>query len=77
MESVAAARAAHFDAAGCACDHAGLHASPERLRIAACLAALESFDLQRIAIPAQTAFWLNLFNAVVLRDSWLMPLPRF
>jgi Protein of unknown function, DUF547 len=69
MESVAAARAAHFDAAGCACDHAALHASPERARIAACLSSLESFDLQRIAIPAQTAFWLNLFNAVVLRDA--------
>jgi hypothetical protein len=69
MKSVAAARAAHFDAAGCACDHAALHASPERARIASCLSALESFDLQRVAIPAQTAFWLNLFNAVVLRDA--------
>jgi len=69
MESLAAAKAAHFDAAGCACDHAALHASPERARIAACLAALESFDLQRMAIPAQTAFWLNIFNAVVLRDA--------
>jgi hypothetical protein len=68
MECLAAAKAAHFDAAG-ACDHAALHASPERSRIAACLAALESFDLQRVAIPAQTAFWLNLFNAAVLRDA--------
>jgi hypothetical protein len=69
MESLAAARAAHFDAAGRARDHAVLRASPERLRIAACLAALESFDLQRIAIRGQTAFWLNLFNALVLRDA--------
>jgi hypothetical protein len=69
MEALAAARTAHFDADGCACDYAVLHASPERARIAACLAAFESFDPQRIAIPAQTAFWLNIFNALVLRDA--------
>ena len=68
MEALAAARQAHFDASG-ACDHAGLQASTERARVAACLAELEAFDLQRVAIPAQTAFWLNVFNAVVLRDS--------
>ena len=68
MEALVAAREAHFDASG-ACDHAALQASPERARVAACLAELETFDLQRIAIPAQTAFWLNVFNAVVVRDS--------
>ena len=69
MEALDAAKAAHFDAASGACDYAALHASAERARVAACLAELEAFDLQRVAIPAQTAFWLNVFNAVVLRDS--------
>ena len=68
MEALAAARQAHFDASG-ACDQAALLASAERARVAACLAELEAFDLQRVAIPAQTAFWLNVFNAVVLRDA--------
>ena len=67
--SLAAARAAHFDAAGSACDYAALAASPEHGRITACLADLESFDPKRIYIPAQTAFWLDVFNAVVLRDA--------
>src|SRR5262249_47687617 len=68
MEALGAAREAHFDASG-ACDHAALGSSPERARVAGCLAELEVFDLQRVAIPAQTAFWLNVFNAVVLRDA--------
>ena len=68
MEALAAARQAHFDANG-ACDHAALQASAERAQVGACLAELEAFDLHRVAIPAQTAFWLNVFNAVVLRDS--------
>lgn len=66
---LAAAKAAHFDAGGTACDYAALAASPERGRIAAGLAELESFDPKRIHIPAQTAFWLNVFNAAVLRDA--------
>ena len=69
MEALAAAKAAHFDAASGACDPAALEASAERARVAACLAELEAFDLHRVAIPAQTAFWLNVFNAVVLRDA--------
>jgi hypothetical protein len=69
MEALVAAKAAHFDAASGACDYAALQASAERATVAACLAELEVFDLQRVAIPAQTAFWLNVFNAVVLRDS--------
>jgi hypothetical protein len=69
MDALAAARAAHFDAASGACDYAALQASAERAQVAARLAELEAFDLQRVAIPAQTAFWLNVFNAVVLRDS--------
>ena len=68
-EALQAARAAHFDAGGAACDYAALAASPERGRLAACLAALEAFDVKRVRIPAQMAFWLNVFNAGVLRDA--------
>jgi hypothetical protein len=68
-ESLAAAKAAHFDAGGTAGDYTALAASRERGRIAACLADLESFDPKRVYISAKTAFWLNVFNAVVLRDA--------
>jgi hypothetical protein len=68
-QSLAAAKAAYFDADATACDYAALAASGERGAIAACLAELESFDPKRIYIPAQTAFWLNVFNAAVLRDA--------
>jgi hypothetical protein len=67
--ALTAAKAAHFDAGGTACDYAALAASRERGRIAACLADLESFDPKRVYISAKTAFWLNIFNAVVLRDA--------
>src|SRR5438552_12891179 len=67
-ESLQAAKAAHFDADGAACDYAGLAVSRERGRLAACLADLEKFDPKRVRIPAQTAFWVNVFNAGVLRD---------
>jgi hypothetical protein len=69
VESLAAVRAAHFDAGGMACDFAGLRASAERRRLAAALAELESFDPKNVLIAAQTAFWINLFNAAVLRDA--------
>ena len=68
-ESLESAKVAHFDGGGTACDYAALEPSRERGRIAACLANLESFDPKRVYIPAQTAFWLNVFNAVVLRDA--------
>ena len=67
-ESLQAAKAAHFDADGAACDYAALVTSRERGRLAACLADLEKFDPKRVRIPAQTAFWVNVFNAGVLRD---------
>lgn len=63
------AKAAHFDAGGAACDYDALAASREHGRIAACLGELASFDPKRVLIPGQTAFWLNVFNAVVLRDA--------
>jgi len=64
-----AARVVHFDAGGAICDYAALAASREHECISESLAALESRDPKRARIPAQTAFWLNVFNAVVLRDA--------
>ena len=57
----------YFDAKG-ACDIAALAASPEHGRLAATLADLAQFDPRRMRIPAQIAFWLNVYNACVLRD---------
>jgi uncharacterized protein DUF547 len=68
-EALDAAKAAHFDAGGASCDYAALTASHERGRIAACLADLEPFDPRQVYISAKTAFWLNVFNAAVLRDA--------
>jgi len=68
-EALGALREAHFDAAGLARGFGALSASPERGRLAACLAALESFDPKQLRIAAQTAFWLNVFNAALLRDA--------
>src|SRR5437867_11112167 len=67
-ESLQAAKAAHFDADGAACDYAALVTSRARGRLAACLADLEKFDPKRDRILAQTAFRVNVFNAGVLRD---------
>jgi hypothetical protein len=64
-----AAAATHFDAEGLACDYAALGASRERGHLAVCLAALETFDPRRVRIAAQMAFWINIFNAGVLRDA--------
>lgn len=69
VEAIAAVKAAHFDAGGTACDYAALGASRERGRLAAYLADLQALDPKRVRIPAQTAFWINIFNAVVLRDA--------
>jgi len=68
-EVLAAVRAAHFDADGTACDYAAFTASREHGRLAACLSELDSFDPKRVRFGAQTAFWINVFNAGVLRDA--------
>ena len=68
-EALRALREKHFDAAGLVRDLAALSGSPERGRLAASLAALESFDPKRVRIAAQTAFWINAFNAALLRDA--------
>ena len=64
-----AAVAAYFDADGLACDYAALTASRERGHLAVCLAKLETFDPKQVRIAAQMAFWINVFNAGVLRDA--------
>ena len=69
VEALEAVRRAHFDADGTACDYAALAASREHGRLAACLSGLESFDPTRVRLGAQTAFWINIFNAGVLRDA--------
>jgi hypothetical protein len=63
------ALARYFDADGLACDFPKLAASRERGHLAVCLQALADFDPGRIRIAAQTAFWVNLYNAAVLRDA--------
>jgi hypothetical protein len=69
VDALEAARKAHFDARGAACDYEALAASPERARLADSLAEFEGFDVKRERIPAQMAFWINVFNAGVLRDA--------
>lgn len=64
-----AAAAAYFDAGGLVCDYAALAASRERGHLAVCLAALETFDPGQVRIAARMAFWINVFNAGVLRDA--------
>jgi Protein of unknown function, DUF547 len=68
-EAIEAAKAAHFDARGAACDYAALAASRERGLLSDSLAGLEGIDVRRMQIPAQMAFWINVFNAGVLRDA--------
>jgi hypothetical protein len=68
-QALEAVKTAHFDAAGAACDYAALAASRERGQLAACLASLERFDPRKLRIPGQTAFWLNAYNACMLRDA--------
>jgi len=64
-----AAMAAFFDAEGRACDYRALAASRERGHLAVCLEGLADFDPASVRIAGQTAFWINAFNAAVLRDA--------
>lgn len=63
-----AAMTAFFDAEGRACDYAALRASRQRGHLAVILEGLEDFDPASVRIAGQTAFWINAFNAAVLRD---------
>jgi hypothetical protein len=73
-EAVEAVKAAHVDAPRGAplalpLDRAALTRSREHGHLAACLASLGDMDPRRLRIPGQTAFWVNLYNACVLRDA--------
>jgi len=68
-EGIEAARDAHFDQHGLLCRYPAFAVSRERGRLAAYLANLDSLELKRMRIPAQTSFWINVFNAGVLRDA--------
>jgi len=68
-EAIEAARVAHFDHLGQSCRYPAFAVSRERGRLAAFLANIETLDFKRLRIPAQTSFWINVFNAGVLRDS--------
>src|SRR5438874_485342 len=73
-EAVEAVKASHFDAPRGAplipaLDRAALARSREHGRLAACVASLADMDPRKLRIPAQTAFWVNLYNACVLRDA--------
>lgn len=69
LSQALAAMAAYFDAEGLACDYAALAASRERGHLAVCLERLRTFDPGQVHIGGQTAFWINAYNAAVLRDA--------
>ena len=75
-EALEAVRAQHVDAAG-ACDFRSLVASREHGRLAAALSSLVSFDPRKLRVPFQTAFWLNVYNACVLRDALELEIDDF
>ena len=64
-----------FDERG-AVDPGALAASPDHRRLADALAGLAEFDPRKMRIPAQLAFWLNVYNAAVVRDL-VRDLPEF
>lgn len=68
QEVLGAVRAAHFDAAGAARDYGALCTSPEHAHVVKAVADLGDVDFKHVRIAAQTAFWLNVFNALVVRD---------
>jgi len=81
-EAVGAVKAAHVDAPQGApftpqIDRTALARSREHGRLAACLASLADLDPRKLRIPAQTAFWINLYNACMLRDALELELDDF
>lgn len=67
QEALAVALGAHFDA-GAVRDFGVLCTSAEHARVVRAIGDLAGMDFKRVRIAAQTAFWLNVFNAVVVRD---------
>lgn len=68
QDALAATSAAHFDAQGAARDYGALCTSAEHARVVSAVAGLADVDFKRVRIAAQTAFWLNVFNSIVVRD---------
>ena len=67
QEALSAAVGAHFDA-GAVRDFGVLCTSGEHARVVRAIGDLAAMDFKRVRIAAQTAFWLNVFNSVVVRD---------
>lgn len=68
QEALEAVKAAHFDPDGAVRDYGALCTSAEHARVVQAVGGLGDVDFKRLRIAAQTAFWLNVFNAVVVRD---------
>jgi hypothetical protein len=68
QEALAAIRAAHFDEHGAPRDYGALCTSCEHARVVRAIGGLADLDFKQLRIAAQTAFWLNVFNAIVVRD---------
>jgi hypothetical protein len=67
QQALAAALGAHFDA-GVVRDFGVLCTSAEHAHVVRAIGGLAELDFKRVRIAAQTAFWLNVFNALVVRD---------
>lgn len=66
VAAVGGACAAHFDAARNAFDYAGFAQSPEFAELRTAARALADFDCVALRIGLRLAFWLNVYNALVL-----------
>ena len=67
QEALEGLRAVHFDAGGVR-DFGVLCTSGEHARLVRALGGLADADFKQVRIAAQTAFWRNIVNAVVVRD---------
>ena len=67
QEALAAALGAHFGGEAVR-DVGALCTSREHAGVVRALGDLAGMDFKRLRIAAQTAFWLNVFNAAVVRD---------
>lgn len=64
--ALAAACAAHYEAARHAFDYARFAESPEYAELRAAARALADFDCATLPIGQRMCFWLNVYNALVL-----------
>ena len=68
QDALAATSAAHFDGQGAARDYGALCTSAEHARVVSAVGGLADLNFKQLRIAAQTAFWLNVFNSIVVRD---------